>query len=229
MADVLLVEDDGALAEGLTYALNLEKFTVSHARTLRQADEALQAQKFDIIILDVMLPDGSGLDFLVKIKKRYATPVLFLTACDQEYQIILGLDRGADDYITKPFRVRELISRIGVILRRTGTASSFRLVSGPLTLDTQSTELYLNGNPLPLTLMEYKLLLYFMKHPKQALTRARLLAGLWDNGGQFVDDNTLSVNIRRLREKIEENSASPQYITTVRGIGYMWNREVIGI
>lgn len=229
MANVLLVEDDGALAEGLTYALNLEKFTVAHVRTLRQADEALQGQKFDIILLDVMLPDGSGLDFLVKIKERCATPVLFLTACDQEYQIILGLDRGADDYITKPFRVRELISRMRVILRRAGDAPSFRLVSGLLTLDTQSAELFQSGKPLPLTHMEYKLLLYFMKHPKQALTRTQLLGGLWDNGGQFVDDNTLSVNIRRLREKIEEDSAAPLYIITVRGIGYMWNREVLGI
>lgn len=226
MADVLLVEDDNALAEGLTYALNLEKFTVTHVRTLCRAEEALAIQKYDVIILDVMLPDGSGLDFIIKIRQRLATPVLFLTACDQEYQVILGLDRGADDYITKPFRVRELISRIRVILRRAETAPAYRLVSGALTLDTQRTELYLNGRLLPLTHLEYKLLLFFMQHPRQTLTRAALLAGLWDNAGQFVDDNTLSVNIRRLREKIEEDSADPRYIVTVRGVGYLWDGEV---
>ncbi len=226
MSRVLLVEDDGALAEGLEYALTLEDFEVLRARTLAQADGFLRAEAFDIIILDVMLPDGSGLDYCVKIKERCPTPVLFLTACDQEYQIVLGLDRGADDYITKPFRVRELVSRIRAILRRAGAAPANRLVSGPLVLDTKTSELHAQGAPVPLTRNEYRLLRFFMDHPRQVLTRAQLLAALWDSEGQFVDDNTLSVSIRRLREKLD--GVSPGAIATVRGTGYMWDREVTG-
>ncbi len=226
MARVLLVEDDGALAEGLEYALTLEAFEVLRARTLAQADGFLQAEAFDIIILDVMLPDGSGLDYCVKIKERHQTPVLFLTACDQEYQIVLGLDRGADDYITKPFRVRELVSRIRAILRRAGAAPAHRLVSGPLVLDTKAGELHAQGTPVPLTRNEYRLLRIFMDHPRQVLTRAQLLGALWDAEGQFVDDNTLSVSIRRLREKLD--GVFPGAIATVRGTGYMWDREVTG-
>jgi DNA-binding response OmpR family regulator len=226
MSRVLLVEDDGALAEGLEYALTLEAFEVLRARTLAQADGFLQAEAFDIIILDVMLPDGSGLDYCVKIKEHCQAPVLFLTACDQEYQIVLGLDRGADDYITKPFRVRELVSRIRAILRRAGAAPANRLVSGPLVLDTKTSELHAQGAPVPLTRNEYRLLRFFMDHPRQVLTRAQLLAALWDAEGQFVDDNTLSVSIRRLREKLD--SVFPGAIATVRGTGYMWDREVTG-
>ncbi|MGI6168950.1 MAG: response regulator transcription factor [Christensenellales bacterium] len=226
MAHILLIEDDQALAEGLEYALKLEQFTVSHAKTLERADQLLSSQSFNLIILDVMLPDGSGLDYCVKVRQRFATPVLFLTACDQEYQIILGLDRGADDYVTKPFRVRELISRIRVILRR-GSAggATHQLISGGLTLDVNHALLEKDRRSVQLTPLEYKLLHFLMCHPSQTLSRSQILAELWDNGGRFVDDNTLSVNIRRLREKIDE-PGQPSYIATIRGIGYLWEQEV---
>lgn len=227
MPHILLIEDDLALSEGLEYALKLEQFSVSHAKTLRHADSLLEEQSFDLIIIDVMLPDGNGLDYCVKVKQQTTTPVLFLTACDQEYQVILGLDRGADDYVTKPFRVRELISRIRAILRRSGVSCA-RLVCGDLTLDLSHAAVQKAGRLILLTPLEYKLLLFLMRHPQQTLTRSRILAELWDNDGNFVDDNTLSVNIRRLRDKIDTPNM-PSAIATVRGVGYLWDREVTSL
>lgn len=227
MKKILLIEDDKTLSEGISYSLKNEGYNVDIAHTYSEGLNFVNTNEYILILLDVMLPDGNGYDLCKTIRKDKNTPIIFLTACDEEVNIVMGLDLGGDDYITKPFRIRELISRINAVVRR---YSSENLGN---TLASDEIKIYLiegkvekSGEEILLTPSEYKLLQILMENPKQALNRMTLLEKLWDIDGEFIDDNTLSVYIRRLREKIEEDSSNPKYIKTLRGIGYKWDKEV---
>ena len=219
MTRIFLVEDDKAIAKNLTLLLRSEGFTVSHAATRGEASAMLAGNLFDLALVDIALPDGNGFTVCTEIKERYQIPVLFLTASGDEASVVTGLNMGADDYITKPFRPRELIARIRAALRKQErTGQAFEVCD--LCVDTASGVVTKYGRGIFLSALEYRLLLIFMNNPKNIITRSRLLDELWDAAGEFVSDNTLTVYIKRLREKIENDPANPQIILTVRGTGY---------
>ena len=219
MARLLLVEDDPMILNALTAFLREEGFETETADGQRAALELLSRHSFDLVLLDITLREGNGFDTCQAIKAQSAVPVFFLTASGDESSTVAGLDMGADDYIAKPFRPRELLSRSRSALRRSG-ADAARLMLGPLTLDTDKGEVYREGVPLALSALEYRMLLLFAGNRGKLLSRNRLLEELWDMGGEFVNDNTLTVCIKRLRDKIEEDPAAPRIIKTVRGLGY---------
>lgn len=219
MTRIFLVEDDKAIAKNLTLLLRSEGFTVSHAATRGEASAMLAGNLFDLALVDIALPDGNGFTVCTEIKERYQIPVLFLTASGDEASVVTGLNMGADDYITKPFRPRELIARIRAALQKQERAGQAFEVCG-LCVDTASGVVTKYGREIFLSALEYRLLLIFMNNPKNIITRSRLLDELWDAAGEFVNDNTLTVYIKRLREKIENDPANPQIILTVRGTGY---------
>ncbi len=225
MSLILMVEDDLSLIEGLKFSLEKNGFEVDVARTLREAEERLGQRAYDLLLLDVGLPDGSGFALCRKVRKSSKTPIIFLTASDEELNIVMGLDLGGDDYITKPFQLNVLVSRINALLRRAGMAEEAPgvMTSGGIAVRLLENRVFKNGAEIELTHAEFRLLCMFLKNPNMVLTRDMLLDRLWDNAGAFVDDNTLSVYIRRLRSKIEDNPESPEYLLTVRGIGYKWN------
>lgn len=217
---ILLIEDDPVLRETLQTALSDAHYCVLAAAS---ATEALsQVQKApDLALVDLNLPDGSGFTLCQTIKHRYNIPVVFLTVRDDESDIVKGLDMGGDDYITKPFRLPVLLSRIRAVLRRSGTQEQGDVLTcGGIRLIRSRTEVYVCAAPVQLTAGEYRLLLTLMEHKNQTLTRTRLLERLWDEKGNFVNDNTLAVTMKRLREKVEKNPSAPRMIKTVRGIGY---------
>ncbi len=227
MSRLLLVEDDISLIDGLQYSLEKNGFSLQVARTVREAKEMLSQRDIcDLVILDVALPDGTGFEICSALRERDGRlPVIFLTAADEETSIIRGLDGGGDDYITKPFRLGELCSRIRALLRRSGMEQGQDvsvLISGEIRIDLGSSRAYRKGEPLELTAAEYRLLCLFLQNAGRVLTREAILDALWDGSGNFVDDNTLSVYIRRLREKVEEEPSSPKWLVTVRGFGYQW-------
>lgn len=219
MKRIFLVEDDQAIAKNLILLLRSEGFTVIHAHTRGEALAALADNPFDLALVDISLPDGNGFTVCTEIKAARNIPVIFLTASGDESSVVTGLNMGADDYITKPFRPRELIARIGSALRKSGHSGSAFEIFG-LQVDTASGVVKKNGDEVFLSPLEYRLLLVFVNNPKSIITRSRLLDELWDAAGEFVNDNTLTVYIKRLREKIEDNPANPQIIRTVRGTGY---------
>lgn len=226
MEHILLVEDDRAIVMGLTYSLEQEGYQVTVQEDCPSALKVLEEQTFDLCLLDLTLPGGSGYDVCRRVKELGDTPVIFLTSMDDEVNVVMGLDMGADDYITKPFRVRELLSRIRSVLRRAhrGGENLHQLTIGSLTVNTQEARVWKRGEEVFLTALEYRLLLTFLNHPGQVLTRSQLLEGIWDVAGDFVNDNTLTVYIKRLREKLEDNPQAPQIIKTVRGVGYKLER-----
>lgn len=217
MERILLVEDDEAIISGLTEYLSAERFSVTSAKTKQEALNKLESEEFDLALLDVSLPDGSGYSLCPPIKER-GIPVIFVTASGDEYSVVAGLDMGADDYVSKPFRPRELLSRIRSVLRRSG--GSQLLTLGDVTLDPVRGMAKKAGKELYLSALEYRLLLVFMNNKGQILTRNRLMEEIWDAGGEYVNDNTLTVYIKRLREKIEDSPNFPRLIVTVRGMGY---------
>lgn len=219
MKRIFLVEDDKAIAKNLILLLRSEGFTVIHAPTRSEALAALAGNKFDLALIDISLPDGNGFTVCTEIKETGDVPVIFLTASGDEASVVTGLNMGADDYITKPFRPRELIARIGTALRKSGRSGADFEIRG-LHVDTASGVVEKDGNEVFLSALEYRLLLVFISNPKSIITRGKLLDELWDAAGEFVNDNTLTVYIKRLREKIENDPASPQIILTVRGTGY---------
>lgn len=229
MNRILLVEDDEALALGVEYTLREEGYQVSVVGSIEHGKEEFNKEEFDLILLDINLPDGSGYDFCKYVKSQKDTPIIFLTALDEEVNVILGLDMGGDDYITKPFRVKELLSRIRVVLRRSGRGdnNSNFLRSGDIAINTSNAEVYKNDEKLALTAKEYKLLLIFLHNPGTLLSKEVILNELFGDEGAYVEENTLSVYIKRLREKIENNPSKPEYITTKRGLGYIWERKVV--
>lgn len=224
MTKILLVEDDGQIASYLGELLRAEGFDTQIAGSKKEAGECLLIQAFDLVLLDVSLPDGNGFSICAEIKKEYEIPVIFLTASGDEYSVVAGLDMGADDYIAKPFRPRELISRIRSVLRR--CKKEQRILScGDLKVNVSSATVTKGEKELFLSALEYRLLLLLLQNKGQILTRNQLLEEIWDASGEYVNDNTLSVYMKRLREKIEENPQSPRLLHTIRGIGYrMENR-----
>ena len=222
---ILLVEDDGSLNRGISLKLEKEGYTVCRAETLREARRLYQEGDFALIICDIGLPDGSGLDFCREVRRHSRVMFLFLTAMDTEIDMVGGYDAGADDYVTKPFSLMVLISKVNAIMRRGGAVQGSSLVSGGITFSLSENRAMKNGDYLSLTANEQKLLLYFMQNAMKILSRNQLLEALWDIDGNFVDENTLAVNIRRLRSKIEADPSNPAYIKNIRGLGYIWEKE----
>lgn len=219
MERILIVEDDAAIATPLARFLSAEGFRVQTASGQTEALEAIGAAEFDLVLLDVGLKDGNGFAVCSAVKQRTQSAVIFLSASGDEFSVVTGLDLGADDYIAKPFRPRELVSRIRSVLRRTGKTQSV-LTAGAVRVDTDRACVTKNGQELPLSALEYRLLLVFLTHRGQTLTRAKLLEEIWDVAGDFVNDNTLTVYIKRLRDKLEDDPQEPSLIRTVRGVGY---------
>ncbi|WAA08860.1 response regulator transcription factor [Fervidibacillus albus] len=222
---ILLVEDDLSIVTGLVYSLEQDGFSTITARDVQSAKKIIQERLDDLslCLLDLSLPDGSGYDLCKLIKERKDVPIIFLTAMDDEINVVMGLDMGADDYITKPFRIRELQSRIRSVLRRYDkqmTQPKKRLQIGDITIHTFEGKVYKNGDEVFLSALEYRLLLVFANHIGQVLTRQQLLEQIWDIAGEYVNDNTLTVYIKRLREKLEDDPQHPKIIQTVRGFGY---------
>lgn len=218
MNRILLVEDDPGIVKSLTEFLNAEGFQVASASGQTAAIQLFDREPFDLVLLDVSLSEGNGFATCASLKSRSTVPVIFLTASGDEGSTVAGLDIGADDYIAKPFRPRELVSRIRNSLRRSGNRSIVRL--GNVTVDTDKGVVSKNGAEIALSALEYKILLTFIANRGRMLTRAYLLDEVWDMAGDFVNDNTLTVYIKRLREKIEDDPGNPEIIKTIRGMGY---------
>lgn len=230
---IFFVEDDDAIAMGLKYSLEKEEYEVTHCKSKKEALQNWNAGQFDLCILDVNLPDGNGYDICKYIKEQEDIPVIFLTASDAEVNVVMGLEMGADDYICKPFRVNELMARIKTVLRRAGKTTTQAAQESDTVIKIQNLAIYTNEakvtladengkeNTVELTALEYRLLLTFCNNRGTVLSRNQLLQDLWDVGGDFVNDNTLTVYIKRLRDKIEEDPANPQIVKTVRGLGYI--------
>lgn len=225
--NLLLLEDDQSLIDGLVYVLMKEGYAVDVATTVAQAHALLAQKTYALLLLDMTLPDGNGLSVCESVRAAGSiVPIIFLTAMDEEVQVIRALDGGGDDYITKPFKLGELCSRIRAQLRRSAMQeprTAETLVSGDVRID--GARAYLGGQALDLTATELRLLACFLRNKGQVLTRQMLLEQLWDDHGSFVDDNTLSVYMRRLREKIEQDPSHPQHLCTVRGLGYEWREQ----
>ena len=224
---ILMAEDDLSLINGLTFAMKKQGYEVDVARTSLETDALWGNGDYDLVILDVSLPDGSGFDICRNIRKTSKVPIMFLTAADEETDIIMGLDIGADDYITKPFKLAVFLSRINALLRRSTDFSQTdtQLSSNGITVFPLKGEGYKNGQSLELTSGEYKLLCLFMENPNTVLSAEQILGRLWDCDENFIDNKTLAVYIRRLRMKIEDDPGRPTKIVTMRGMGYKWNTE----
>lgn len=219
MYKILIVEDDISIVKNLSEILKNEGFSVNYALSFKSAEKLIDSTQFDLILLDVLLPDGNGFALCKKIKTTSDTPIIFLTASADEYSVVTGLDMGADDYIEKPYRSKELISRIKSVLRRCGRVQSL-IQLYDITVDMDKGLVTKNGNDVYLSALEYRLLLTFLNNPDTVLSRNKLLSDIWDIGGDFVNDNTLTVYIKRLREKIEDDVTNPKIILTIRGMGY---------
>lgn len=218
MEKLLLVEDDPTLIRMLTSFLTTENFQITSVTGQKSAAVAMEADRPDLALVDISLAEGNGFAVCANAKEL-GVPVIFLTASSDEFSVVTGLDMGADDYISKPFRPRELVSRIRSVLRRVGKRQSI-IILGDLSVDTDKGTVTRDGKEIYLSALEYKLLLVFLNNRGQVLTRDKLLEEIWDSAGDYVGDNTLTVYIKRLREKIEQDPQNPVYIRTVRGLGY---------
>lgn len=220
--DIFLLEDDEAIGIGLTYSLGNEGYNVTLAKSVKEAEKIIDEKEFSLYILDLTLPDGSGYDVCKRIKAKGDLPVIFLTAYDDEVNVIMGFELGADDYISKPFRVKELMLRIKSVMRRYSNETSDGIIKiNNLKINTNEAKVYKNNEEIILTAMEYRLLLILLSNRGKVLSRTALLENIWDVAGDFVENNTLTVYIKRLRDKIEEDPAKPEFIKTVRGLGYV--------
>ena len=232
MSKILLLEDDISLVDGLKYSLKKNGFETEIVRTVSEALNSIgNIGKYDLLILDVTLPDGTGFDVCEAVRRQgQQVPIIFLTASDEEVNIIRGLDSGGDDYITKPFRLGELCSRIRALLRRAGVSNANNttvIECGDITVDLLGSRVLLNGKNLELTNAEYRLLCLLIRNVNRIVMREIILSELWDEAGNFVDNNTLSVYVRRLREKVEADPSHPRHLITVRGFGYQWKEAAI--
>ncbi|MCI9101014.1 MAG: response regulator transcription factor [Lachnospiraceae bacterium] len=225
MSRILLLEDDLSLVNGLSFAFKKWGFSLDVARTLLEAERLWEDGTYDLLVLDVALPDGSGFAFCKKVRQISKVPIIFLTASDEEMNIIMGLDIGGDDYITKPFKLGVLESRINALLRRANDfgAADTELVSNNIRICLLKGQAFKNGELLDLTAAEYRLLCLFMQNPNVVLPRERILEKLWDCEGSFIDSGSLTVYMRRLRMKVEDDPGEPRMLLTVRGMGYKWN------
>ena len=219
MTRILLVEDDKSIVTNLTEYLSKEGYEIKSASGQKDAMQLVETEKFDLVLLDISLSDGNGFSVCKAIKSDYNIPVIFLTASGDEYSTVTGFEVGADDYIAKPFRPRELVTRIRNILRLTSGANSVIRI-GNIMVDMDKGIASKNGKDLHLSALEYRLLLVFFNNRGRILSRSQLLEAIWDIAGDFVNDNTLTVYIKRLREKLEEDPQNPEIIKTVRGLGY---------
>lgn len=223
---ILFVEDDDAIALGLIYSLEKEGYQITHFKTQNEAIDILSTQSFDLLLLDVGLPDGNGYEICRYAKSKQEVPVIFLTAMDDEVNVVMGLDMGGDDYITKPFRIKELQSRIRSVMRRYHKQEDDGIAKiRDITINTKTGKVYKNNVEVLLTALEYRLLLVFLNHQGQILSRSQILEGIWDVAGNYVNDNTLSVYIKRLREKLEDDPSDPLIIVTIRGLGYRMEKN----
>jgi len=220
MAKILLVEDNETIVMGLKYSLEQENFEIDVASNIVTAKSKIKKQNYDLYLLDIALPDGEGYEICKEIKEQENSPVIFLTAKDEEKDVVIGLDMGADDYVVKPFRTRELISRINSVLRRyqKNTNSENQIKCQDILIDNNTAKVYKNGKEVILTSLEYKILLMLFNNKNILVTREQILDKIWDVAGNFVNDNTLTVYIKRIREKIDDKDG--KIIETVRGIGY---------
>ena len=225
MSKIFFVEDDLSLISGLSFALKKQEYEVDNARTIDEAEKLWQNNKYDLAILDISLPDGSGYQLCEKIRLNSKIPIIFLTAADEETDIIMGLDMGADDYITKPFKLAVFLSKVNAILRRSNDFNQKNTVlnSNGISVNLLNGEVTKNGETLNLTSGEYKLLCLFMENPNIILSQEQILGKLWDSNNDYIDNSTLTVYIRRLRKKVEDDPSSPTNIVTVRRMGYKWN------
>lgn len=228
MKNILLIEDDESLNMGISFKLRKEGMNVFSAKNLEDGKKIFYSEHIELIILDIGLPDGSGFDFCNEVRKDSNVLIIFLTARDEEIDIVTGLDMGADDYITKPFSFMVLISKINALLRRnSNNKSPEKIVSKDITFYPEEMKVLKKGEEVALSKTELKLLKYLMVNGGQIIKKEQLLNELWDLDGDFVDPNTVAVNIRRLREKIEANPSHPKYIKSVRGMGYIWVERCI--
>lgn len=225
MSKIFFVEDDLSLISGLSFALKKQGYEVDNARTIDEAEKLWQNNKYDLAILDVSLPDGSGYQLCEKIRLNSKIPIIFLTAADEETDIIMGLDMGADDYITKPFKLAVFLSKVNAIIRRSNDFNQKNTVlnSNGISVNLLNGDVTKNGETLNLTSGEYKLLCLFMENPNIILSQEQILGKLWDLNNDYIDNSTLTVYIRRLRKKIEDDPSNPTNIVTIRRMGYKWN------
>lgn len=222
MKKILIIEDDEAIRMGLHYYLQQESFSIVESSNGRDGVERLREDlEISLCLLDVNLPDQNGFSLFQEIRTFSKVPIIFLTADDLETSVVMGLDMGADDYVTKPFKARELLSRIRSVLRRTEEKEQSSIIEyGGILLDTRQAKVFKNGKDVMLTALEYKIILAFFLNPKVVFTREKILSNIWDVNEEYVNDNTLTVYIKRIREKIEDNPSNPKIIQTIRGIGY---------
>lgn len=224
--NLFLLEDDSAISMGISYSLTNEGYSVTAASSVKQGLEIINNNSFSLYILDLNLPDGSGYEVCKEIKKQGDLPVIFLTAYDDEINVVTGFELGADDYITKPFRLKELSVRIKSVLRRYSKDTTHGIINVKnIKINTKEAKVYKDNNEIILTAMEYKLLLSLIKNRGRVLSRTALLENLWDIDGDFIEDNTITVYIKRLRDKIEEEPNKPAVIKTVRGLGYIVDND----
>ena len=222
---ILVVEDDEAILSGLAFCLKKEGFDVVSVSLGKVALELSLKHDFDMLLLDINLPDMNGLKLYQKIKENKDIPTIFLTANDSELSVVEALDSGADDYITKPFKTRELISRIHSVLRRSKKEETNIIQIQDIMINLKEAKVFKKGSPIFLTALEYKILLILFMNPGRVFTRESILANIWDTEEEYVNDNTLTVYIKRIREKIEDDMTNPKIILTVRGLGYQVNNE----
>ena len=227
MQKILLLEDDLNLNRGIALLLSREGYEVRQVYTIKEAKEAFQKGDYALVISDITLPDGTGLDFGRMVRAGGDTYLIYLTALDQEIDIVNGYDTGADDYITKPFSLSVLLLKIEAhFRRRQEKTEAGKMISGDIVFIAGEMKVLIKSREISLTKTELKMLTFFLQNPKQILSKTQILENVFDLEGDFVDENTIAVNIRRLREKIEDNPAAPVYIKNIRGLGYIWNQEV---
>lgn len=220
---IMLVEDDNFLAYGIHIALKSNNYNVIISKTISDGKKMVSNELFDLVILDIDLPDGSGYELCKYIRNKSDVPIIFLTGLNEEINVVTGLDMGADDYITKPFKLSVLISRMNAIFRRTDKKSYTRFISGDIQFYLNEARLTKNNEDISISITEYKLLKLLMENALTIITKEQILSNVWDINENYVDENTIAVNIKRIRSKIEEDRTKPKYIKTIRGLGYTWD------
>lgn len=225
MNTILLLEDEESVNRGISFTLQKEGYCVISCASIKEAEQAWKKEKAQLVICDITLPDGSGLDFVQMLRKESEVPILCLTALDQEIDQVMGYEAGADDYITKPFSLSVLLLKVGIYFKRQKREENETITSGIIRFCLKEMKVWKIEEELSLTKNEWKMLCMFLEHPKQILSKNQILETVFDVEGDFVDENTIAVNIRRLREKIEPDLSKPEYIKNIRGIGYIWDKE----
>lgn len=226
LANILLIEDDESLNRGISFKMEKEGFNVFSADCLEEGRTIFDNERIDLIILDVGLPDGNGFQFCEEVRKVSDVLIIFLTACVGEVDIVTGYDLGADDYITKPFSLAVLLSKVNAVLRRrVNNNGAEKIQCGDIIYHPKTMKIFKHGEEIFLSKTEFKLFKYFIDNAQRVITKEQFFNELWDIEGDFLDESTLPVNIRRLREKIEDNPSNPKYIKTIRGIGYIWTER----